>query len=289
MLHIPNLPNNFTEIAVCSGSDDGLTAYQSVDTSGRAVQRFNRADGWNPQARQLCEAMLRAICARHAIKNSIFDIQAQSWVDRADCAPGSFRTGWVLLVAQSTAPEMVDQFRLDAHQIASLLRRPGGKVRPANRPRSETIQAASKSTIELELHFLNEPMLGARLKSPLDVEVSGYPMIRLAGVLSRRSARDFASVELLIDGARLEGAKLAGRSRHLSISGTDSATGESFREDRVRFEDRWRGLIAAAIERPSAPIVMRLKRETIDTGRASPRKQFKLVDLVVGGQLKTAA
>ncbi len=272
---------SLTEIAVASGAGDNLRAYSAVDAFGRTVQRFDRVDGWCAQAKQLCEAMHRVICAMHGLSPQEFDIRPQSWIEAADSAPGAFRTGWALLLrSQPERMELVGQCRADAHRIATLLQRPTNQTRRASPAGTVPIPNAAESHITLE-QLANEPLLGARLKTAVDVQVAGHSALRLIGVLRRGANRGFSSQSLSIAGGRLTEAKLAGRTRHVSVIGTNKITGESFRQDRVRFEDRWRRQIAAAIEQPAARITMEIVCETVDTGRAKPRQHYKLVDLIV--------
>jgi hypothetical protein len=280
-------PTTLTEIAVASGAGDNLRVYSAVDALGRTVQRFDRVDGWSAQAKQLCEAMHRVISTMHGLSPQEFDIRPQSWIEPADDAPGAFRTGWALLLrSRPECAELVDQCRADAQRIATLLQRPTNQMRRANPAGSALVSDAAESHITLE-HLANEPLLGARLKTAVDVHVAGHPVLRLMGVLRRRANRGFSSQTLSIAGGRLTEAKLAGRTRHVSVIGTNKSTGESFRQDRVRFEDRWRRQIAAAIEQPSARITMEIVCETVDTGRAKPRRHYKLVDLNVPDRLAT--
>lgn len=282
-------PTPLTEIAVCSGAGDSLRACRAIDAFGRTVQRFDRADGWNPQAKQVCEAMRRAICEQHALKPQEFEIRPQSWIEPADGSPDAFRTGWALLLrTRAEHRELVDPVRVDAFRVASLLNRRASRLRQVVTAGAAPSAVALESQITLE-HLASEPLLGARLKTAIDVYVAEHPTLRLAGMLKRRPGRDLSRRSLSVGGARLDAAKLAGRTRHVSVVGTDKSTGESCRLDRVLFDERWRRLIAAAIEDPLARLTLEVEHEILDTGRSKPRHTYTLVDVIVSERSSAVA
>jgi hypothetical protein len=278
-----------SEIAVCGGAGDSLRARSAIDAFGRAAQRFDRVDGWNPQARRLCEAMLRAICAEHSLDPQDFEIRPQSWIEPMDGNPDAFRTGWALLLRTRFEHCGLDGlYRADAFRVATLLHRPANRMRQVDPVETAPSTDAPESQITMD-HLTSEPLLGARLKSAIDIHVAGYPTLRLAGMFSRRPGRNFSSQRLSIGCARVRAAKLDGRTRHVTVTGINKSTGKSCRLDRVRFDEPLRRLIAAAIEQPSAPLTMEIVCESLDTGRAKPRQHHKLVDLIVTDRLSADA
>jgi hypothetical protein len=277
--------HTFTEIAVCSGAGDRLQAYSASDASGRTVQRLDRIDVWNQQAKHLCAAMLRVLCKQHSLDPLNFEIQPQIWADPADGGgQGLFRTGWALLVRTTAAQvDDIETYRRDAWNVAALLRR--SQFCPRRPSPTDAAAAAPDPVSELTLeHLAGEPLLGARLKTSIDVLVAGAPALRLTGVLRRRAVRTFSTETVSITRARLRLAKLDGRTHYVAVTGTEASTGEKFTEDRVRFDATWLKQIAAAIEHPSDRLVMQIVRETLDSGRAKPRHHYKLIGLVVASR-----
>lgn len=273
-----------TQIAVLSGAGDRLRVFLDNGPDGRPTQQFDRIDVWNPQARQMGLAMLRALCALHALDPQEFEIRPQTWPDPSSSDVNVFRAGWSLMARISPLEtELLERCRRDAHRVAALLQRTPGRTR-SPRPR-DSASSTSESESRLTLDSLaGEPMLGMRLKASIEVEVTGYPALHIGGVLRRRSTRNFSSETIAVVKVRLRVAKLDGRTRYVSISGVDASSGAAFKEERVRFDEKWRQQIAACIGQSSSQLQMQVAQETLDTGRAKPRRHHKLVGLTILNQ-----
>jgi len=275
----PNSPA-FTEIAVCAGAGDRMLAHNATASCGQSVQRFSRVDVWSPQARQLCVAMQSAIGKARSLDAEHFEIQAQSWPDALAFEQGWFRTGWALLVSADLPADVIAAYRRDALAVVRFFEPEGSW---ASLPTLEASSAAQRGRPAVSLdHMTGEPLLGATLKAPIDIYIAGIEGLQLSGVLSRLVKREFSSRSVKLNRVQLNLAKVGGRKHFVSMIGRDQISGADFREDRVYFEERWRGQIAQAIKTPRMDITMEIALETLDVGRAKPRQICKLVNLTFG-------